>query len=154
MESEMLKTFAKYAVAALVALAVTTTGPAGTALAGGEGGNQDRMGMPLFLKDEAKGRDGLASKRASPREWFDRDADGKPVTGVRRSRITGRYTVSRYGRDPRNGRIVPVWVRTFSAKEWEKMTTYDGRTDTTTITIPRGGNRVRTVQVDGDATWA
>ena len=142
--------------AALAAAIISTvSGLGATARDSGGGGGGENVSARIKVEKKVKVpkpgklKDVGGRKKAGPQEWTLRDRNGKITTKVSRSRITGRYTLSQYGRDPRNGRNVPVRVRTFSEGKWRKMTSYDGQS--TTITVGRG-SRARTYSVAGNAT--
>lgn len=152
-------------IRALLTAAILVTGSAGAVYAGGggEGGGGERQGMPLTFKGgkapkvrkaapvKVRGGPVATRKSASPRKWSARDRNGRETHRISRSRVTGRYTVGERGRSIRNGRPTTTWSKSYSERQWRNMTTYNPRTDTTTVRIPRG-RRTQTIVVAGNAT--
>lgn len=143
--------FIRTFLAAALALSLSTgIGHAGE---GGEGGGaEDINNFNVGAKAGARrdrGRAGEKRARVGPRKWEMRDRNGKTLYKIEKSRITGKFYVSKYGKDRRSGRNKPTATKSLSEKKMKKISSFDGRN--TTVRIRLDG-RVRTITVRGNVT--
>jgi len=135
------------------ALALSLSANVGYAGEGGEGGGaEDINNFNVGAKAGAgrdKGRAGEKRARVGPRKWEMRDRSGKLLYKIEKSRITGKFYVSKYGKDRRSGRNKPSATKSLTEKKMKKISSFDGRN--TTVRIRLDG-RVRTITVRGNVT--
>lgn len=138
-------------LAAALALSLSTN--IGHTGEGGEGGgaedvNNFNIGANAGARRGAP-KAGVKRGRAGPQKWEMRDRNGKRLYKIEKSRITGKFYVSKYGKDPRSGKNKPTATKSLSEKKMKKVSSFDGRN--TTVRIRLDG-RVRTITVRGNVT--
>lgn len=136
------------------ALALSLSGHVGYAGEGGgrENVNNFNIGAKAGAKPGARrdrGRAGEKRARVGPRKWEMRDRRGKLLYKIEKSRITGKFYVSKYGKDRRSGRNKPSATKSLTEKKMKKISSFDGRN--TTVRIRLDG-KVRTITVRGNVT--
>lgn len=145
------QTFMRAVLAAAVALSLS--GSLGHAGEGGEGGGaEDVNNFNVGAKPAARvgGRKvGEKRGRVGPQKWKMRDRTGKTIYKIEKSRITGKFYVSKYGKDPRSGKNKPTATKSLTEKKMKKVSSFDGRN--TTVRIRLDG-KVRTITVRGNVT--